>query len=415
MNVLNRMDSLSADRILACLDNVLAGEEFVNSVQLSRFLRHIVENVVHGTDTSLKESAIGIAVFNRGVSFDPKLDPIVRVEARRLRLRLDDYYRRTGGVDPVRICLPKGCYVPVFQMAQPVETDDVRSSSPAAPARNRFAIREMASILAILASAVALAVVLRPASEAQRTVSRFWSTILQAGSPALLIPADSGLVMLQNLAHRSVSLQEYVAGDYKRRSASQGASDSSLFDFGTRRYTSIADLEFASRLSRRPEARRGFAIRYARDVRVGDVKGNNVILLGARQSNPWVELFERDATFRIDNDDAANTLSVVNLQPTEGEPPAIVLSSEQMQTEIYGIVTYHRHEASSGISLLVAGTTVAGTEAAADFVLDDNRLAPWLHKAEAHGKFRGFDILVRGRNVAGTATRAEVVSFHLQR
>jgi hypothetical protein len=419
MNARSPMDSLPADRILACLEKVLAGEELTNSVQLSRFLRHIVENTVHGTDTSLKESAIGVAVFNRRASYDPKLDPIVRVEARRLRLRLDDYYRRTGGLDPIRICLPKGGYVPVFQTAQPMEIDDVRTPPPPA-ARKRLPIRRLSLTLAILAPAIlaaTLPAVLSPASVSQRTASRFWSTILQTDRPALLIPADSGLVMLQDLSNRSVSLQEYITGNYPRRLASQGPIDSSLLvNLGTRRYTSIADLEFASRLSRRPEgARHGLTIRYARDVRVGDLNGNNVILLGARQSNPWVELFERDGTFRIDTDEAARTMSIVNSQPVDGEPPTIVLSSEQMQTEIYGIVTYHRHEAGSGISLLVAGTTLAGTEAAANFVLDDNRLVPWLQKAEARGEFRGFDILVRGRNLGGTAPRAEVVSFHLQR
>ena len=419
MNAPNPTDSLSADRILACLDKLLSGEEFANSAQLSRFLRHIVENTVHGTDTSLKESAIGAAVFNRRDSYDPKLDPIVRVEARRLRLRLDEYYRRTGSADPVRISLPKGRYVPVFEMAEALEDDDARTL-PAA-IRTRFRIRRLVLILAVLAPAIlaaaTLPAMLSTASEPQRVASRFWSTILQTDHPALLIPADSGLVMLQNLSHRSVSLQEYISGDYQRRLASRGRIDSSLlFNLGTRRYTSIADLEFASRLSQRPEGtRRGFIIRYARDVRVGDLNGNNVILLGARQSNPWVELFERDATFRIDTDDAAGTMSITNLQPSDGEPSVIVLSSEQMETEIYGIVTYHRHEAGSGISLLVAGTTLAGTEAAADFVLDDNRLAPWLHKAEARGEFRGFDILVRGRNLGGAAQRAEVVSFHLQR
>lgn len=419
MNVPKPTIPLSVDRILACLDKVLAGEEFANSAQLSRFLRHIVENTVHGTDTSLKESAIGAAVFNRRDSYDPKLDPIVRVEARRLRLRLDEYYRRTGSADPVRISLPKGGYVPVFEMAEPIQVDGARILS--ADRQTPFRIRRLALILAVLAPAIlaatTLPAMLTSAGEPQRVASRFWSTILQAGHPALLVPADSGLVMLQNLSHRSVSLQEYISGDYQRRLASQGPIDSSLlFNLGARRYTSIADLEFASRLSQRPEGeRRGFTIRYARDVRVGDLNGNNVILLGARQSNPWVELFERDATFRIDTDDVADTMSITNMQPIDGEPPVIVLSSEQMETEIYGIVTYHRHEAGSGISLLVAGTTLAGTEAAADFVLDDNRLAPWLHKAEARGEFRGFDILVRGRNLGGTAPRAEVVSFHPQR
>jgi hypothetical protein len=86
-----------------------------------------------------------------------------------------------------------------------------------------------------------------------------------------------------------------------------------------------------------------------------------------------------------------------------------------MQTEIYGIVTYHRHESDAGLSLLAAGTSVAGTEAAADFVLDDRRMVPWLRKAEEHGEYRGFDILLRGRNLAGSAPRAEVVSFHVER
>src|SRR5215475_10280351 len=167
MNMLNQVDSLPADAILACLDNVLASEEFSNSQQLSLFLRHIVENTAHGTDTSLKESAVGVAVFNRKASYDPKLDPIVRVEARRLRLRLDDYYRRTGGVDPVRICLPKGGYVPVFQMASPVEIDNVQA--PPRPAvRRPFAIRRFAFMVPILTAAVALAILLHPPNEAQR-------------------------------------------------------------------------------------------------------------------------------------------------------------------------------------------------------------------------------------------------------
>src|SRR5215831_6966596 len=184
MNAPNPMDSLSADRILACLDNVLAGEEFANSIQLSRFLRHVVENTVHGTETSLKESAIGMAVFNRRASYDPKLDPIVRVEARRLRVRLDHYYLRTGNEDPVRISLPKGGYVPVFEIVQPPEVAAVRTPPPAS-AQHRFPIRRLALILGILVPAIlaaaALPTVLTPsASEPQRIASRFWSTILQA-------------------------------------------------------------------------------------------------------------------------------------------------------------------------------------------------------------------------------------------
>jgi hypothetical protein len=166
----------------------------------------------------------------------------------------------------------------------------------------------------------------------------------------------------------------------------------------------------------RPEAGgRGIVTRYARDVRVEDLKGANLILLGARQSNPWVELFEKEATFRIDDDEKTGGLTIVNASPHPGEPLAISLSVKSMQAEIYGAITYHRHDSGSAVALMVAGTSVAGTEAAADFVLDDSRLGPWLRRAETNGKFRGFDILLRGRNLAGSAPRAEVVAFHLER
>jgi hypothetical protein len=403
---------------LDCLEKVLASDEFVGSAQLSRFLRYVVENGITGGGASLKESVIGVAVFHRGATYDPKVDPIVRVEARRLRGRLGDYYLGAGALDPVRISLPKGGYAPSFDFASTPERrpiDAVTASAAPVARRNWLAWALLSAVCVLACMAAAVALWMR--SEPQRSASRFWASLLEGERPALIIPADSGLVMLENLSHRSVTLQEYLTGEYQRRVASQhGRDDELASSLGRRRYTSIADLDFTSRLAgRRDAAARGITIRYARDVRVEDLKGRNVILLGARQSNPWVELFEKDSTFRIDDDETSTGLSIVNLRPAAGEAGRINVSPTDMQTEIYGIVTYHRHESDAGLSLLAAGTSVAGTEAAADFVLDDRRLVPWLRKAEEHGEYRGFDILLSGRNLAGSAPRAEVVSFHVER
>lgn len=68
----------------------------------------------------------------------------------------------------------------------------------------------------------------------------------------------------------------------------------------------------------------------------------------------------------------------------------------------------------AGAALVVAATTVAGTEAAADFVLDHARFQPWLRKAQPASGFRGFDILLCGRNLAGAAPRADVLSIHVE-
>ncbi len=411
------------DAIRAALARILASEEFAGSAQLSRFLRHIVENSIPGRVSVLKESVIGVAVFNRGSGYDPKADPIVRVEARRLRARLDAYYAKNGARETVRISLPKGGYIPSFEMIPAPEREagsgreGTQPASAPVPARGPALLSRWPVVAALLSCAVLIipGVTVYRAGRPEHLVNRFWSSLLQADRPALLIPADSSLVVLENLSHQSVSLPEYISGEYRDRLIASTPSDHFLVSiFGTRRYTSIADLEFGIRLAHRPEAARsGIVTRYARDVRVEDLKGRNVILLGARQSNPWVGLFEKNATFRLDDDERTAGLRIVNLAPQNGEPAVIERSPAEMAKEIYAIITYHHNRNGSGIALLVAGMSVAGTEAAADFVLDDQRLGPWLRKAEGDGGIRDFDILLRGRNLDGTAPMAEVVSFHV--
>jgi WD40-like Beta Propeller Repeat len=79
-----------------------------------RFLRFTDEQTIQGQANSLKESVLGMEVFDRTASFDPRTDTIVRVEARRLRSKLKEYYEGDGRGDPVRIDFPKGGYVPTF-------------------------------------------------------------------------------------------------------------------------------------------------------------------------------------------------------------------------------------------------------------------------------------------------------------
>src|SRR5262245_60678331 len=99
---------LPAELIRSELDKILASRSFAHADRPRRFLRFVVEETLREDATSLKEYSIGTAVLNRGESFDPRVDPIVRVEAGRLRLRLSEYYRTEGSDDPVVIDLPKG-------------------------------------------------------------------------------------------------------------------------------------------------------------------------------------------------------------------------------------------------------------------------------------------------------------------
>ncbi|MCW5980784.1 MAG: tetratricopeptide repeat protein [Bryobacteraceae bacterium] len=81
-----------------------------------RFLRFAVEEALAGRAGNLKEYAIGLAVFDRPPSYDPRIDPLVRVEARRLRDKLKTYYRTDGNADRLFIDFPKGSYAPQFRL-----------------------------------------------------------------------------------------------------------------------------------------------------------------------------------------------------------------------------------------------------------------------------------------------------------
>ncbi len=101
-------------QVEAAMEKIVSSRVFRGTKLLSRLLRFIVEQSIAGNAGSLKESVLGVDVFGRGPGFDPRMDPIVRVDARRLRSRLTEYYSTEGVGDPVIIELPKGRYAPLF-------------------------------------------------------------------------------------------------------------------------------------------------------------------------------------------------------------------------------------------------------------------------------------------------------------
>src|SRR5580704_8623933 len=97
------------------LDRITASDEFRKCPQLLRFLRFAVSEALSGRDGGSKERLIGMEVFGRPADYDAGSDPVARVEARRLRRKLTEYYSGAGREDPIEICLPKGGYLPTFE------------------------------------------------------------------------------------------------------------------------------------------------------------------------------------------------------------------------------------------------------------------------------------------------------------
>jgi len=144
--------------VRAQLDRILGSEVFSRSQQLRRFLSFVVEHRLTGEMHSLKESVLAHELYRKGTDFDGGADPVVRVDARRLRDKLREYY--DGRSDPVVISLPKGSYVPVFEpgaaavadAAGPVALPELQESRPV---RNLSHVGLAVGALAVVAAMVA--------------------------------------------------------------------------------------------------------------------------------------------------------------------------------------------------------------------------------------------------------------------
>jgi TolB-like protein/Tfp pilus assembly protein PilF len=129
---------LSAESVRTQLRKILSSRSFSRSERLARFLTFTIEQVLAGRGEELKEFVIGVEVFDKNEKYDPRMDPIVRVEARRLREKLRKYYETEGAEDPIRIEFPTGGYVPLVQ---------TREAGTAAPAGARRAMENAIAVL----------------------------------------------------------------------------------------------------------------------------------------------------------------------------------------------------------------------------------------------------------------------------
>ncbi|MCI0720722.1 MAG: hypothetical protein L0338_17405 [Acidobacteria bacterium] len=133
------------------LEKILASRTFARAGRLSRFLRFSVEQTLQGHGDQIKEYLLGTEVFDKDQAFDPRIDPIVRVEAARLRSKLKEYYEKEGQDDPVLITLSKGSYAPQFLKPAPPLATTLPPSIRIRPDRKTLI---MIAALPLLAGAV---------------------------------------------------------------------------------------------------------------------------------------------------------------------------------------------------------------------------------------------------------------------
>jgi TolB-like protein len=178
------------------LARILASPDFNAPDRNRRFLAHVVEETLRGRGSHIRAYTIAVMVFDRDDSFDPRTDPIVRIEASRLRRSLERFYLLAGKDHGVRIGIPRGGYVPVFvpqgNGAPPREAAPPAQGSPPAPPREAGAAppprRERVSVPPLAAAALAILIAMAFAAAALMG-GRFRDTPVAAGPPVQDRPA----------------------------------------------------------------------------------------------------------------------------------------------------------------------------------------------------------------------------------
>lgn len=155
------LSPLEAEAAEGELQRLLESLEFRDAERMSRFLRHVVTFSLRGDESMLKESSIAIAVFDRDPGYNPRTDPVVRSEARRLRERMERFYARESESSQMKIDVPKGGYTAVFRQRvnEPAAALPLPALEPVPVEPTRRNIHRKIMILAGLAGTLGLGLV----------------------------------------------------------------------------------------------------------------------------------------------------------------------------------------------------------------------------------------------------------------
>ena len=204
---MSNLDAETQERVRNALARILSSEGFSASQRNRRLLEYVVEETLAGRADRIKAYTLATMLFARGPDFDPQLDPVVRLEASRLRRALEHYYLTAGKDEPIRIAIPKGSYVPTFEPADasppPVAEPELRPPPPARVRRlsdRRVRIGAIAVIAIVMLGAAA--VIARPALVGWRSAAPQADNATDPRPAIFVLPLESGADPLgSNLAY----------------------------------------------------------------------------------------------------------------------------------------------------------------------------------------------------------------------
>jgi hypothetical protein len=277
--------------------------------------------------------------------------------------------------------------------------------------------RAIALALAIICIGLASGYLLpRTPTRSPQPEPAFWKNLFDGKNRTYLVCADSAIALLQDLTNSHISLADYVNRVY-------GANDSGTPQetrlltrvLPEKQYTSFADVYLISKflhLGRGVEDH--VFVRTPRTVSMDDFKSNNFVLLGSSRANPWAELFEPQLNFRWEFP-PGEAPRIRNRHPRSGEQALYVPQGRGYSaTKTFSIVAFLPNLSRSGNVLVIAGTSLIGTQAAGEYVIgaDFQRFLSTLGTTPDH-RTQYFELLLQSSAVAGAPETSTLVASRL--
>lgn len=431
VHIESETDSISHDQ--ACwglLDRILASSQLRRAPRLKVLLRYLGERSLNDRCERLHEHEIGSHVFQRPDSYDTSVDNIVRTSVSDLRRRIEAYFNSEGSHEPLVLEIPRGSYIPVFRCRAedahtPVEAETeppanvapgpwpVEISDPRANACWMPAALAVAAGLSLLLAAGwfynwrQYRALQRPlyAWQSEPTVSKLWSRFLDADPDTDIVISDTSIGLAEALSRKAFSLNDYLSRGYI--SQLQSAEMSPDMHSAVNRVLSwnLANPDefmLARRLLALDPLGKSTHLYNARNYMPDLISRDNVILIGARKSNPWDQMFDSKLNFITDFDSP----KVVNRSPLKGEQATYVPAG----TDGFCIVAYMPNPDHRSLVMLIEGTNAEATEAAGDFLLSEDQLSGF-KKILGVADFPYFQVLLKVSAVRGSPLSASIEAY----
>jgi hypothetical protein len=441
----------------ALVERIVRSTELKRAARLRAFLLYVCEQTLTHGVSAIHEQEIGTAVFERSAGYDTSIDNIVRVNATELRKRLEHYFAEEGAAEEVMVEIQRGSYTPIFRrramtpstaetaelpiqpaeivsheaISLPVATDEATATetSPAAVASDsnlaknrRINIWRIAAVILLLACGwlgwqIHLLTSKVEPWKQDAALRAFWSNFFESGTGTDIVLADTSFALAEDMMQRPVSLTDYLDYKYKEFAEDPKFSDDQRHDLTMvleRNNGSIADFRAGQEiLALNPSDPSRLTLTFAREYTAEAAKTNNLVLIGSRQSNPWVNLFAEKLNFDLAYDPVLRRAYVVNHAPRAGEAAVYPAASKpDVAGTGYAVIAYLPGLSAQSRTLIIEGSDSQATGAAGDFITSADSMRQ-LEQKLSGDKVPFFETLIRTVQLSGTPLHGEIIAFRV--